>query len=65
MTNVSPYDPHPFLREGMQVEVVRGPLQGVQGILLRKENTYRLIIGIRLIQQAVEVRVDAQDVGCL
>ena len=29
MTSVLPYDPHPYLQEGMMVEVIRGPLQGV------------------------------------
>ena len=43
MTSVLPYDPHPYLHEGMQVEVVRGPLQGVHGILLRKEKRHRLV----------------------
>ena len=62
MTSVLPYDSHPYLHEGMQVEVVRGPLQGVQGILLRKEKRHRLVIGVRLIQQAVAVEIDVNDV---
>jgi len=37
MSSVLPYDPHPYLHEGTAIEVVRGPLQGVHGILLRKE----------------------------
>ena len=62
MTSVLPYDPHPYLHEGMMVEVVRGPLQGVHGILLRKEKRHRLVIGVRLIQQAVGVEINVQDV---
>lgn len=62
MTSVLPYDPHPYLHEGMQVEVVRGPLQGVQGVLLRKGKRHRLIVGIRLIQQAAAVEIDVNDV---
>jgi transcription antitermination factor NusG len=62
MTCVLPYDPHPYLHEGMQVEVVRGPLQGVQGILLRKEKKHRLVIGVQVIQQAAAVEIDANDV---
>ena len=62
MTSVLPYDPHPYLREGMQVEVVRGPLQGVRGILLRKEKRHRLVLGVRLIQQAAAVEIDVNDV---
>jgi transcription antitermination factor NusG len=62
MTSVLPFDPHPYLHEGMAVEVVRGPLQGVQGILLRKEKRHRLVLGVRLIQQAVAVEIDVSDV---
>lgn len=62
MTSVLPYDPHPYLHEGMSVEVVRGPLQGIQGILLRKEKRHRLVLGVRLIQQAAAVEIDVNDV---
>ena len=36
MTSDLPYDPHPDLHEGMMVEVIRGPLHGVRGFLLRQ-----------------------------
>ena len=62
MAGVLPYDPHPYLREGMHVEVVRGPLKGIHGILLRKEKRHRLVLGVRLIQQAAAVEIDVNDV---
>ena len=62
ITSVLPYDSHPYLHEGMHVEVVRGPLQGVHGILLRKEKHHRLVLGVRLIQQAAAVEIDVNDV---
>jgi transcription antitermination factor NusG len=62
MTSVLPYDPHPYLQEGMLVEVVRGPLQGIQGILIRKDKRHRLVLGVRLIQQAAAVEIDTSDV---
>lgn len=65
MTSVLPYDPHPYLHEGMRVEVVRGPLQGVHGILLRKEKRHRLVIGVHLIQQAAAVEIDVNDVAAV
>ena len=46
----------------MPVEVIRGPLQGVRGILLRKEKHHRLVLGVRLIQQAAAVEIDVNDV---
>jgi transcription antitermination factor NusG len=62
MTSVLPYDSHPYLHEGMMVEVVRGPLQGLHGILLRKDKRHRLVLGVRLIQQAAAVEIDTGDV---
>jgi transcription antitermination factor NusG len=63
MTSVLPFDPHPYLSEGMTVEIVRGPLQGVRGILLRKEKRHRLVLGVRLIQQAAAVEIDIGDIA--
>lgn len=57
------YDPHPFLAEGMEVEVRRGPLAGVRGRLLRKDRSARLVISVTLIRQAVAVEIDAADVA--
>jgi len=62
ITSVLPYDPHPYLHEGMPVEVIRGPLRGVRGTLLRKDKRHRLVIGVRLIQQAAAVEIDVNDV---
>ena len=42
--------------------MIRGPLQGVHGIFLRKEERHRLVLGVRLIQQAVAVEIDVDDV---
>jgi transcription termination/antitermination protein NusG len=56
------YDPCPFLEEGMEVEVVRGPLRGVQGRLVRKNRSARLVIAVTLIRQGASVEIDAADV---
>jgi transcription antitermination factor NusG len=58
-----PCDPHPYLAEGMWVEVIRGPLAGLRGVLLRKGTRARLVIGVTLIHQAVSVEMDAMDVA--
>jgi transcriptional antiterminator NusG len=56
------YDPHPFLVEGMDVEVVRGPLAGVRGKLLRKDRVTRLVLAVSLIHQAAVVEIHPADV---
>ena len=56
------YDPCPMIHEGMMVEVAHGPLRGVVGRLLRKNEKARLVLSVDLIGQAVSVEVDAADV---
>jgi transcription antitermination factor NusG len=55
-------EPHPFLRCGERVRVVRGSLEGVEGILTRKKNLYRLVISVEMLAQSVAVEIDAMDV---
>jgi transcriptional antiterminator NusG len=62
MASALKYDAHPYLHEGMMVEVTRGPLKGIRGILLRKEKRHRLIISVHLIRQAAAVEINASDV---
>lgn len=51
--------PHAFLREGDFVRIVRGPLAGTEGILVRqKPNTGLLVLSVELIRQSVAVEVD-------
>lgn len=57
-----PYDPHPYLREGMRVQVQRGPLAGAEGVLVEKKKHYRLVINVDLIQKSVAVDIDSADV---
>jgi transcription antitermination factor NusG len=55
-------EPHPFLRCGERVRVVRGALEGVEGLLTRKKNLYRLVLSVNMLAQAVSVEIDALDV---
>lgn len=55
-------EPHPFLKIGERVRVTRGSLQGVEGILLRKKNLFRLVLSVNMLAQSVAVEIDACDV---
>ncbi|MFZ0738894.1 MAG: UpxY family transcription antiterminator [Candidatus Acidiferrales bacterium] len=52
-------EPHPFLKSGEWVRVKYGPLAGVQGLLVRKKNLYRLVLSVEMLGKAVAVEVDA------
>jgi len=56
-----PCDPYPYIAEGDRMEIIRGPLKGLQGILIEKKGVYKFILSIDLIQQAVACEVDATD----
>jgi len=55
-------EPHPFLKIGERVRVVRGSLEGVEGILVRKKNLFRLVLSVDMLAQSVGVEVAASDV---
>ncbi len=55
-------EPHPFLKCGTRVRVTRGSLAGVEGILIRKKNLFRLILSVDMLAQSVAVEVDSSDV---
>lgn len=57
-----PVEPHPFLKCGERVRVTRGSLEGVEGILVRKKNLYRLVLSVNMLAQSVAVEIDALDV---
>jgi transcription antitermination factor NusG len=55
-------EPHPYLSEGHRVRIMRGPLTGLDGILLRKKGNLRLVLSIDLIMRSIVVDVDAADI---
>lgn len=55
-------EPHPFLTCGQRVRVKQGPLEGIEGILVRKKNLCRLVLSVDMLAQSVAVEIDAADV---
>ena len=52
--------PSPFLTVGSKVYVERGPLAGLEGIIVRTGTNHRLVISISLLQRSVAVEIDPQ-----
>jgi transcription termination/antitermination protein NusG len=55
-------EPHPYLRVGRRVRVVRGPMAGAEGILSRKKEKYRVVISLDVLMRSIAVEVDGADV---
>jgi transcription antitermination factor NusG len=54
--------PHPYLKVGSRVRISSGPLQGLQGILLRKKGKVRLVVSVDLIMRSIAIDIDASEV---
>jgi hypothetical protein len=47
------------LKRGDWVGVKCGPLEGIQGILVRKKNVYRLVLSVEMLGKSAAVEIDA------
>jgi transcription antitermination factor NusG len=54
-------EPHPYLKVGNRVRVRNGPLQGLEGILVRKKNGSRFVISLDLIMRSVAAEIDVAE----
>jgi transcription antitermination factor NusG len=55
-------EPHPYLRTGLRVRLRRGPMTGLEGILLRRKEGLRLVVSIEILMRSVAVEVGESDV---
>jgi transcription antitermination factor NusG len=55
-------EPHPYLSCGDKVRIAAGPLAGLEGILTRRKNEYRVVLSIDAIMRAVVVEVSEFDI---
>jgi len=55
------FEPHPYLRIGRRARVVRGPFQGMTGILSRRKNGARLVLSLDLISRSIALEIDPAD----
>ena len=53
--------PHPYLRTGRRVRASNGPLEGLEGIVVRRKESCRLVLSIDVIQRSAAVEVDEAD----
>jgi transcription antitermination factor NusG len=55
-------DPYPYLNEGQRVRIRKGPLAGVEGILVEKLEKHLLVLSVDVLRQGVAVTITASDV---
>lgn len=55
-------EPHPFLKCGDRVRVKSGILKGIEGILVRRKDQFRLILSVEALHRSIAVEVDEMAV---
>jgi transcription antitermination factor NusG len=55
-----PVSPWPFLRAGQRVRITQGAMAGVEGILVREKNAFRVVVNVELLNCAAAVEIDRE-----
>jgi transcription antitermination factor NusG len=55
-------EPHEYLVVGERLRIRSGPLANMEGVLLRRKNTLRVVLTVNEIGRSFSVEVNAQDV---
>ncbi len=55
-------DPYPYLNEGQKVRIKKGPLIGVEGLLVEKLGRHMLVLSVDVLRQGIALTIDASDV---
>ena len=58
-------EPHPLLMAGQRGRIREGAFAGVEGIVVRVRDAYRVVLTVELIMQSIAVEVDAANLDIL
>lgn len=59
--SVRAVEPHPYLVVGDRVRIKAGAMSGLEGLLVRKKNGFRVVLALDAIMHSVAVEVGAED----
>ncbi len=55
-------DPYPYLQTGQRIRIKRGPLAGIEGLLVEKAGQHRLVLSVDILNQSTSVTIQASEV---
>jgi transcription antitermination factor NusG len=58
----APLRPSAFFKGGTRVRIAEGPFEGVTGVVVNTCRPFRLMLSVTLLQRAVLLEIDADDV---
>lgn len=54
-------EPHPLLQIGQRARIRSGALAGMEGVVVRKKNSFRVVLTLDAIMQSIAVEVDGSE----
>ena len=54
-------EPYPYVKIGARVRISSGPLAGLEGIVVRKDDHLRVVVSLDLIKKSIAVHVEADE----
>jgi transcription antitermination factor NusG len=55
-------EPHPYVAIGTRIRIRSGVMSGMEGVLLRKKNNFRVVLTLEMIMKSVTVEVAMEDI---
>jgi transcription antitermination factor NusG len=62
LVNKIPLDPYAFLKVGQRVRVRGGSLDGLEGILIRRNGNRRLVISVEHLERSLAINIEGLEV---
>ena len=54
--------PHPYLQAGRKVRITSGPMEGTEGIIVRRKQQTRIVLSVSLLQRSCAMEIGEADV---
>ena len=54
-------EPHPLLKVGQRARIRSGAFEGMEGVVVRKKNSFRVVLTLDTIMQSFAVEVDGKE----
>lgn len=58
-------EPHPLLRVGQLARIRSGPFANMEGVVVRRKGSCRIVLTLEQIMQSVAIEVDEKDLECV
>jgi transcription antitermination factor NusG len=58
-------EPCPYLAAGRRIRIIAGPLQGLEGVVVRQNSRTRIIVSVDFIRRSTAIELRAEDLECL